>query len=228
MRWVDTFSLVMRTSITTLWEKVQDPERMLHQLIVDMEEELESVRASVAAAIADEVQLGKKVEQTRQDVNSWVDRATSALGRGDEQGAHAALEQKLLAEERLTHLEKEYQKQKEQTAKLQRSVRDLDDKIRQARQKRTLLLARLARADSTSRINQALDRTARQSAFNEFNRLEQRVERAEAMSEAYDRLDDRDPQAEELERKFDESERKERLKREFEELKSRVSSQEEK
>ena len=226
MRWVDTFSLVMRTSITTLWEKVQDPERMLHQLITDMEEELESVRASVAAAIADEIQLGKKVEQAREDASAWMTRAGSALERGDEQGSQAALEQKLLAEERLAHLEKEYQKQKEQTAKLQRSVRELDDKIRQARQKRTLLLARLARADSTTRITRALDKTAQQSAFSEFSRLEQRVERAEAMSEAYDRLEDRDPAAEELQRKFEESERKERLKREFEQLKARVKPQE--
>lgn len=223
MRWLDTFTLIMRTNITTLREKVQDPERMLHQLIGDMEEEMESVRQSVAAAIADEIQLGKRVEQARADSESWMNRATSALERGDEKGSQAALEQKLLADERLEHLEKEHAKQKEQTAKLQRSVRDLDDKIRQARQKRTLLLARLARADSSSRINQALDRTAHQSAFSEFSRLEQRVDRAEAMSEAYDRLEDRDPQAEELQRQFDATERKERLQREFDELKKRVA-----
>ncbi len=52
MQWLDTFSLVIRSSITTLREKVQDPERMLHQLIVDMEEEMERVRESVAGALA--------------------------------------------------------------------------------------------------------------------------------------------------------------------------------
>ena len=51
MNWINNFSLVMRSSITTLREKFEDPERMLHQLIVDMDEELESVRESVAEAI---------------------------------------------------------------------------------------------------------------------------------------------------------------------------------
>jgi phage shock protein A len=222
MQWLDTFSLVIRTSISSLREKVQDPERMLHQLIADMEEEMDRVRESVAAAIADEIHLGKKAEQARQETEQWLKRATSAIERGDETASQAALEQKLLAEERALQLEREYAKQKEQTAKLQRAVADLNDKIRQARQKRTLLLARLARADSTTRINRALDRSTKESAFAEFGRLEQRVERAEAMSEAYDRLEGRDPQTEELERKFDEADRKERLEREFEELKSRV------
>jgi phage shock protein A len=101
----------------------------------------------------------------------------------------------------------------------------LEDRIRQARQKQTLLLARLTRADSTSRINKALDKAQNRSAFTQFSRLEQRVERAEAMSEAYDRLEGRDPTAEELERQFQEADRKEKLEREFEELKRRVQEE---
>ena len=85
-------------------------------------------------------------------------------------------------------------------------------------------MARLARAESTSRINQTLDRVESKSAFAEFGRLEDRVERAEAMSEAYDRLEGRDPNAGELERQFSEADRKERLQKEFEELKRRVEN----
>ena len=59
MKWLDSFTFVMKSSITTLREKIEDPERMLHQLICDMEEELVTVRESVAAAIADEIQLSK-------------------------------------------------------------------------------------------------------------------------------------------------------------------------
>ena len=52
MQWLSTFSFVMRSNITTLRERFADPERMLHQLIIDMDQELERVRASVAGAIA--------------------------------------------------------------------------------------------------------------------------------------------------------------------------------
>src|SRR5689334_11624457 len=75
MNWIKNFTLVMRSSITTLREKVEDPERMLHQLIIDMEEELERVRSAVAAAIADEIQMNNKCRKARDDSSQWFERA---------------------------------------------------------------------------------------------------------------------------------------------------------
>jgi phage shock protein A len=225
MGWFESFTLVMRSSVTTLRERIEDPERMLYQLIVDMEEELNRVRCAVAAAIADEIQLGAKCRKAREESQQWFDRATAALKRGDEPAAKAALEHKVTAEQRADGLDKEFSLQKEQTAKLQQSVRDLEDKIRQARQKQTLLLARLVRADSTQRVQAALKHTNSNSAFAQFSRLENRVERAEAMTQAYDRLDGVDPDAVELDRQFQAAERQERLHTELEELKRRVQGE---
>lgn len=224
MKWFENFTLVMRSSVTALRERVEDPERMLHQLIVDMEEELETVRENVAEAIADEIQLGRRVQKARDEAGQWMDRAGSALKRDDERNAKSALEQKVLAEQRADSLDKEHEKQKEQTTRLQRSVQDLEDKIRQARQKRTLLLARLTRAESASKINRAMDQAESRSAFAQFGRLEQRVDRAEAMGEAYDRMEGRDPDAAELEHTFAEQERREQVHNELEELKRRVGA----
>src|SRR5438874_11549223 len=148
MRWLKTFSLVIRSNITALFECFENPERVLNQLVIDMEEELERVRANVAGVIADEIVLGKQVERARTEAREWRERAEKAWGRRDEAGARAALEQKVRADERAEALDKEYQKQREETAKLQRAVRDLEQKIRQARHRRSLLVARLARANS--------------------------------------------------------------------------------
>ena len=225
MAWLERFTLVMRSSITTLREKVEDPERMLHQLICDMEEESEAVRRSVAEAIADEIQLRKRADRARQEAAEWDERAKSALKRGDETGARAALDQKLLAANRAESLAEEHRKQREQVDKLQASVRDLEDKVRQARQKRTLLLARLTRAESSNRINKALAATTSRSAFAQFSRLEDRIERTEALEEAHDRLEGKDPDAEELQRKFEAEARKEELQKEFEALRQRVNDE---
>jgi phage shock protein A len=225
MRWLETFSLVMKSSITSLREKIEDPERLLNQMIIDMDEELLHVRESVAGAIADEILLRKKARAAADDAAQWDERAVSALARGDETGARSALEQKMIAEQRAGDLTAEHDKQRTETSRLHDAVRDLEDKIRLARQKRTLLLARLARADSTQRINAALDRTEGASAFAQFNRLEQQVERAEAMSEAWDRMDGLDPEARELERKFAEEERRQKVESQFEELKRRVQEE---
>ncbi len=222
MKWLESFTFVMRSSVTSLREKIEDPERMLNQLIIDMDEEQLHVRQSVAAAIADEILLRNKARSAAEEATQWDERAVSALSRGDEEGAKSALDQKLAAEERANNLTAEHDKQRLATARLQEAVRDLEDKIRQARQKRTLLLARLVRADSTQRINAALDSTESSSAFAHFDRLEQRVERAEAMSEAYEQLEGRDPEARDLERKFAADERKQKVQSQFDELKRRV------
>lgn len=223
MKWIESFTFIMRSSVTALREKVEDPERMLHQLICDMEEELAAVRTSVAETLADEIQLAKQVETTRAQADQWADRAETALERGDESGAKSAIEQKLLLEERVGTLQETYELQQEQTEKLQSAYRDLEDKIRQARHKRTLLVGRLSRANSASKINNALDRAEGTSAFAEFSRLERKVERAEAMSDAYDKLEGRDPDAEALAAKFAADERRERLESEFEALKQKVT-----
>src|SRR5580704_12966765 len=125
MRWLETFTLVMRSSITSLREKMEDPERLLNQMIIDMDEEHLHVRESVAAAIADEILLRNKARAATDDAAQWSDRAVSALSRGDETGAKSAVEQKILTEQRAGDLTAEHEKQRKETARLQDSVRDL-------------------------------------------------------------------------------------------------------
>jgi phage shock protein A len=222
MQWLQTFTLVIRSNITALVEQFEDPERVLNQLIIDMEEELERVRASTAGVIADEIQMGKEAARIRAEAARWEERAAGALRRGDEPAARAALEQKVRAGRRAEAIEKEHEQHRAETARLQRAVRDLETKIRQANHRRALLLARLTRAESARHVRRVLRRVEDHSALAQFQRLEDRVDRAEALEDAYDRLEGRDPAAEELQRQFEEQEQREQLQRELEALKRRV------
>ena len=222
MKWLNQFTLVMRSNLTTLRESVENPERLLHQLVIDMEQELDRVRASVAEAVADEIQIRKRATRERDEAESWMQRAATAMKRGDEAIAKSALQQKLSATARADRLAEEHAKQQAEVAKLQDAVHDLEDKIRQAKQKRTLLSARLSRANSTQKIHTALDRSHADSAFAQFNRLEDKVDRQEALTEAWERMDGKDPDARELERQFEAAEREQRLQTELELLKTRI------
>lgn len=222
MSWLTQFSLVMRSNVTSLKEMVEDPNRMLHQLIIDMEEELDRVRRSVAETIADEIQLRKRSQRERDDAERWLERATQAMSRGDESTAKAALEQKLASQQRADRLAQDHHRQQLEVSKLKASVEDLEDKIRQAKHKKTLLTARMTRASSVQKINSALDRTQSQSAFSQFSRLEAKVEREEAINEAWEQMDGVDPDAAELERQFEAQERSQRLAEELANLKEKV------
>ena len=81
MKWLANFSLIMRSNLTALCERCEDPERMLHQLLIDMESELGRVRESVAGAIADEIQLGRKVQQADEEAETWNDGHSSFQSR---------------------------------------------------------------------------------------------------------------------------------------------------
>src|SRR2546425_434937 len=97
MRWLKTFSLVIRSNITALFECFENPERVLNQLVIDMEEELERVRANVAAVIADEIVLGKQrqresaAHQKQHGARAiGAARSTRRPGRSDGAGLRAA------------------------------------------------------------------------------------------------------------------------------------------
>ena len=222
MSWFSQFSLVMRSSVTSLREKIEDPERMLHQLIIDMEQELDRVRGSVAEAVADEIQMRKRTERERLESDKWLERASAAMKRLDEPGARAALDQKLAAQQRADRYSEDHAKQFAEVEKLQRAVRDLEDKIRQAKQKKTLLTARMARASSSQKIHSAMERSNSQSAFAQFSRMEDKVEREEALIEAWDRMDGKDLAAEDLESQFEANERKELFEKELAKLRACV------
>ena len=211
MKWLTQFSLVMRSSMTSLQEKIEYPERMLHQLIIDMEEELDRVRSSVAMAVADEIQMRNRSEREAAEAVKWMDRAAIAMNRNDETSARAALNQKLSADERAQRYASDYARQRGEVEKLQDAVRDLEGKILQARHKKTLFMARIVRAESSQRINAAMERSTSQSALAQFGRLEARVDREEALAEAWDRLDGVDVEADSLKRRFEQQEREEQL-----------------
>ena len=90
MSWMERFSLVMKSNLTVIAEHFENPERMIHQLLIDMDEELDRVRRSVAEAMADEIQLRKRMEAAREEAEQWLSRAKSAIDRADEASAEAA------------------------------------------------------------------------------------------------------------------------------------------
>lgn len=223
MSWLTQFSLVMRSSVTALREQIEDPERMLHQLLIDMQAELDTVRASVAEAVADEILMRKRINRERDEELKWQERAAGAVKRGDEDTARTALDQKLACSKRVQQYTTEHTKQVVEVEKLKTAVRDLEDKIRQAQHKKSLLVARLARAKSTTKIQAAIERTDQRSAFSQFQRLEDRVDRQEARIQAWSELDQTDVPTSDLEKEFLEKERKEQVELELEALRKSLN-----
>ncbi len=170
MALLERVTALIRANLNDLVEKAEDPEKMLRQVIVDMENQLIQVKTQVAVAIADEHLLDKKQKENGESRRDWMRRAELAVDKGNDALARAALERSESYRVAGEALEEQIQQQRAQTETLRTSLRKLDHKLREAREKCDLLITQKRRARTMQRAADAkaggssgkLDRARRQ------------------------------------------------------------------
>jgi phage shock protein A len=148
---------------------------MLNQIIVDMRNQLAKAKQQVAAAIADEKRLRDQADAEFKLADDWEKRAMLAVQQGRDDLATQAL---LRQQEHLEHaqsLAMTWETHRAETEGLKQSLRDLNDKIEEAKRKKNLLLARQRRAEAQQRISQTMSGLSENSAFEAFNRMEEKI-----------------------------------------------------
>jgi phage shock protein A len=180
----DRLSSLLRSNINDLISRAEDPEKMLHQIIIDMRTQLAKAKQQVAGAIADEKRLKDQVDAEYKLAAEWESRAMLAVKEGRDDLAKQAL---MRNNEHQTHaqgLDATWQQHQAETEKLKNSLRDLNDKIEEARRKKNLLIARQKRSEAQKRIAETMSSMSEKSAFEAFARMEERIETNERQLKA--------------------------------------------
>src|SRR5580765_6174758 len=180
----DRLSTLLRSNINDLISKAEDPEKMLNQIIVDMRSQLVKAKQQVASAIADEKRLRDQADAEYKQAGEWEKRAMLAVQEGRDDLAKQAL---LRHGEHSSHgqqLEATWEQHRLDTEKLKNSLRDLNDKIEEAKRKKNLLIARQRRAQAQKRIAETMSSMSEKSAFDAFSRMEERIETNERQLKA--------------------------------------------
>ncbi|TVP77198.1 MAG: PspA/IM30 family protein [Gemmatimonadales bacterium] len=172
-------STLFRSNINDLIARAEDPEKMLNQIIVDMRDQLSRAKREVAAAIADERKLRSQVEDERKQAHEWEKRAMLAVREGRDDLAKQALLRHKEHGERAAALEETWQAQSAETEKLKASLKQLNDRIEEAKRKRNLLIAKQKRAQAQKRIHDTMSGLSDTSAFDAFNRMAEKIEESE-------------------------------------------------
>lgn len=183
------FVRAIKAQFSSMVKKIEDPEKLLDQLILDMNKQLIEAKRSVAHALADQKRLEKKLQECRAEVKSWDERAVVALKAGREDLAKEALLKKAACEEELKVFEENYEKQHQSVEKLKASLRELQEKIDSARRKRNILIARAKRVQAQKKLQDTIKGMSDTSAFLAFEELERRVEEMESEAEVMEELD---------------------------------------
>jgi phage shock protein A len=180
----DRFTTLLKSNINDLISKAENPEKMLDQIVVDMRSQLQKAKQQVAAAIADEKRLKDQAESEYKAAQDWEQKAMLAIKEGRDDLAKQAL---VRQSEHFAHgqqLETTWKAHQAETEKLKNSLRDLNDKIEEAKRKKNLLLARQRRAQAQARINETMSSMSEKSAFEAFARMEERIDQNERMLKA--------------------------------------------
>jgi len=179
---------LIRSNINDLISKSEDPEKMLNQVVLDMNNQLVEAKKQVAASIADEKRLAKQAEQELANSAEWERRAMMALRAGNEDLAKEALNRKKEHDQLAQTFKDQWQKQKEAVEKLKTALRMLNDKIEEAKRKKNVLIARKKRAEAQKAIQETMSGLKDQSAFETFDRMSQKIDQIEAEAEAGEEL----------------------------------------
>lgn len=177
-------STVIKSNINDLISRAENPEKMLNQIILDMRDQLSKAKREVAAAIADERKLRAQLEDEVKQARDWEHRAMLAVKEGRDDLAKQALVRQQEHAQRAQVLEGTWRAQADETEKLKGSLRQLNDKIEEAKRKRNLLIAKQKRAQAQRRIHETMSGLSDTSAFDAFNRMAEKIEEEERRSVA--------------------------------------------
>lgn len=175
---------LIKSNINDLIRRSEDPEKMLHQIIIDMNNQLLEAKKQVARSIADEKRLLKQVEAEQAKASDWEKRAMMAVRAGDDGLAREALTRKAEHDGLAEQYHQQWQKQKQAVDQLKLALRALNGKIEEAKRKKSLLIARKKRAEAQKAIQETLSGLKNASAFEAFDRMEGRIQQMEAEAEA--------------------------------------------
>ena len=181
---------VINANINDLIDKVEDPERMIKQIIREMEDNIRYSKEGVITAIASEKRLFREVEQHRAKYEQWQSKAEIAIKNNNDELARAALGQKKEHEKIINRVEPMWQAAARTSSDLKHQLTQLEDKLIDARRKQGSLVARQRAAQTQEyMINTGIDFDSHLIAQDNFNRMEDKVMEMEARAQARSELE---------------------------------------
>jgi phage shock protein A len=185
---LDRIGMVVKSNVNAMVTAAEDPEKILEQSIIDMQEDLVQLRQAVAQAMAALKRQEQQYNQSLTQASEWERRAMLALQKGDENLAREALNRKKAHADSVATLKPSFEQQTAQVELLKKNLIALEGKISESKTKKEMLKARVQSARAQENLNGMLGKLNTNSASAAFERMEERVLMAEAKASASSEL----------------------------------------
>lgn len=184
MALLERVSTLVRANLNDLIDKAEDPEKMIKQVILDMQNQLLQVKTQVAIAIADQHLLEKKQKENEEKAADWHRRAEMAVDKKQDDLARAALERSMSYKELGESFAQQVADQKLQVESLKTALSKLEQKLSEANAKADLLIAQHRRSRAVGKAADAHMAIGDGSKAAAFDRMKRKVAHSEATSQA--------------------------------------------
>ncbi len=184
----DNIGRLIRANINDLVNKAEDPEKILEQAVIDMQEDLVKLRQAVASAIATQKRTEQQYNHEESQANTWQQRAQLALQKGDENLAREALVRKKTHADTAATLKQQLDGQNGQIETLKRNLIALEGKISEAQTKKNMLKARAQAAKANEQLQNTIGNLGTGTAMAAFDSMEEKVLQLEARSQAAEQI----------------------------------------
>lgn len=213
---------LLKANINDLIDRAEDPEKMVKQIIIDMEEQFQKAVQGLGSVMASERQVEKQLEEAIGQSKTWEERAKNALKDDDEELAKQAIDNKLEADARVEQYRTMHEEINKQLNTLREQVEILKSKLVEARNRQSMLLARDKVADARKEVFSAIGDLDSSGAFAKMDKMEKKIAEKEAQADASFEVAGIDPSKSDV---FEEKERSKAAQDELSRLKEELSKE---
>jgi phage shock protein A len=196
MALLERVATLLRANLNDLIDRAEEPEKMIRQVILDMENQLMQVKTQVAITIADLHLLEKRKTENLHKHDEWMRKAELAVGKQQDDLARIGIERALESRKLSGSFDEQIADQRVQVENLKSALHKLDAKLTEAKAKSELLVARQRRARAGIKASSAQAGIEAGASDSTFERMRRKVQMAEAVNQAQvelaaDSIDDR-------------------------------------
>jgi len=174
------FRDIISANINAMLDKAEDPEKLIKLMIREMEDTLVEIKTACAGVMASGKKVQRQLEGNNARAQYWEEKAELAVNKGRDDLAREALIEKRKFINRITTLEHDLVEQDLLIEQYQDDIRQLEEKLRSARDKQRMLVQRHVHAQRKMQAQQELRRIDSSETMMKFDELENRIERMEA------------------------------------------------
>jgi phage shock protein A len=174
------FRDIISSNINAILDKAEDPEKLIKLMIREMEDTLVEIKAACAGAMASSKKVQRQLDTLHDQILYWEEKAQLAVKKGRDGLAREALVEKRRYTRRIEGLENELTEHNLLIEQYQDDIRQLEDKLKSARDKQRLLVQRHIHANRKIQAQEEIRRVDSSDAMFKFDELENRIERMEA------------------------------------------------